>query len=400
MRIAYVTANFPYGGGEAYFESELAELRKQGHDLLVIPRSTSGLPLLVKSAERWRVEPGRLLNPPILAASAGVLLKPRRFLRVLRILLRDPVHILRNLALVPKAVWLANLAAAWSADHIHAHWAGTTSTMAMIAAELSGIPWSFTAHRWDIEEGNLLATKLVHAAFARVISSAGLGRLSQQVREQDRSKIHVVHMGVGLPASPPGNRGLPSCPTIICVGHLNPGKGHECLLQATARLAVGAEGCPTVLIAGDGPLMAALRKKAASLGIAQRVRFLGHLAHEELLSLYAEGRVDLAVLPSSFEGIPVALMEAMSFGIPVIATPVGGVPELCGGGCGIMIPPDDPDALAAAIEQTLADKEKMQHIGDAGRRRVYDDFSVEETVRRLVSLMSNGPLEGSPSAHS
>jgi len=90
----------------------------------------------------------------------------------------------------------------------------------------------------------------------------------------------------------------------------------------------------------------------------------------------------------------------MSFGIPVIATPVGGVPELCGGGCGIMIPPDDPDALAAAIEQTLADKEKMQHIGDAGRRRVYDDFSVEETVRRLVSLMSNGPLEGSPSAHS
>ncbi len=111
--------------------------------------------------------------------------------------------------------------------------------MAMMASKSSGIPWSFTAHRWDIDDGNLIASKVGSASFARVISRAGLALLSQQAQERDRAKIHVIHMGVEVPeVSAPLVEKTPGAdrPSMICVGHLNEGKGHSLLLDAVAGL--------------------------------------------------------------------------------------------------------------------------------------------------------------------
>ncbi len=93
-------------------------------------------------------------------------------------------------------------------------------------------------------------------------------------------------------------------------------------------------------------------------------------------------------------------MEAMSYGIPVIASSVGGVPELCGDDCGVLIPPEDRGALAEAIEALLADRERMAYLGERGRRRVIEEFAVEKTVARLASLMAAAASGGGACAES
>lgn len=391
MRIIYVTANFPYGGGEAYLESELSELVRQGFEVLVVPRSKGDLAPQV-DPEGWQLRPGRVVSPRILGAAAQeAVLHLRRAVAAISLLQGDGSHLLRNLAVTPKAMWLATLAQAWGAGHIHAHWAGTTATMAMVAAELTGIPWSFTAHRWDIEDGNLATAKVGHASFARVISQNGLRVFSRKVNGRDRHKLHVIHMGVVVPKNPatPREKTSEDESTMICAGNLNEGKGHALLFEAMAELQARGSSGFTLLVAGDGPLRNTLRRKAGDLGLEGRVRFLGHVDHDELMTLYGSGAIDAAVLPSAFEGIPVALMEAMGYGIPVIATAVGGVPELCGGDCGVLIPSGDRHALAEAIQRLLFDRERMLRLGQRGRQRVIEEFAVERTVARLISLMTS-----------
>ena len=143
----------------------------------------------------------------------------------------------------------------------------------------------------------------------------------------------------------------------------------------------------SLLIAGDGPLRDALKRETQVLGIEGQVSFLGNLAHDDLLARYASGEIDLAVLPSLHEGIPVVLIEAMSCGLPIVATAVGGTPELCRPDCGVLVPAEDDRALAAAIETLALDRPRMLKMGNAGRDLVVREFSVESTVRRLGELM-------------
>lgn len=400
MRLVYVTANFPFGRGEAYFEDELAELARQGWEILVVPRSTRGLANTRILQRGCHARPRRLISLEIVKKAAKQSAKaPMRTSAAVALLRRDPSHLFRNLAVVPKALWLADVAEEWAADHIHAHWAGTTATMAMIAAKLSGLTWSFTAHRWDIADANLIESKVRSASFVRAISKNGLDSLSKQVAELNRSKIEVVHMGVAIPGSLPPRHMYSSRSenvTIMCAGNLNEGKGHRYLLDAIAHLKIKGLNNIRLLIAGDGPLLGSLQSKTRSLDISEQVCFLGHLAHERLLSLYESGAVDLAVLPSSFEGIPVTLMEAMSYGIPVVATSVGGIPELCGEDCCVLIPPEDCEALAGAIETLLMDKVRMETVGARGRERVIEEFSSESAVGQLSSMMATAASPGRP----
>jgi len=126
------------------------------------------------------------------------------------------------------------------------------------------------------------------------------------------------------------------------------------------------------------------------------IKFLGRLPHEQLLGLYAEGRVDVVVLPSIVtgddvrEGIPVALMEAMSYGIPVISTRTGGIPELLGDGSGIMVEEKDAESLAGAIEKLINDPDYYALTGMRGREKIERDFNLSLISERLLELFSSG----------
>lgn len=392
MRLVYVTSSLPHGPGETFILPEVLELGRQGHEVWVVPMYPRG-PIVHAEAlqlgERAVVQP--LLSREVLrGALREFLCSPARALRALALLLTcKPRHLIKNLSVYPKGLWLGGLVRRLGVEHIHAHWASTTATMAMVASEISGVPWSFTAHRWDIVDGNLLAEKAKHAAFVRFISESGLKlALTKGVPPH---KARLLHMGVRLPTLQERKGEAASRPfRLLCPAALLPVKGHAYLIEAIARLDEDIE----LWLAGEGPLRKRLEAQVTELGKQDLVRFLGHLPHESCLGLYAERRVDAVVLPSVdlgngvCEGIPVALIEAMAYGLPVISTTTGGIPELLGDGAGLLVPPGDADALASAITCLKRNSELRKQLGDKGRRRVEQEFSVEKVVERLGKWFS------------
>jgi len=389
VKIIYVTAKLPHGADEAFVIPEIHQLVRSGHDVLVIPRSPRGNIIhgheLVALAQREALCSSKVLR----AAAASTLSAPGQTSAAVRPLLqsRSLAVAVKNLTIVPKALWLAGVAARWNADHIHCHWAGTTATMAMLASQLSGIPWSLTAHRWDIVENNLLATKVRSASFVRFISEDGL-RMAQALGIGFTDNVRVLHMGVPVPARvqrrSPGPR-----PVVLCPARLVEVKGHRFLLEAWQILQ--RRGWDAELwLAGQGELRPQLERQSETLGLAASVKFLGAVAHSELLKMYEDGAVTAVILASIdlgnglHEGVPVALIEAMSYGIPVVATPTGGTAELVCPGSGLLVPPAEPVALADAIQSLLEDAGLRQQLGESGRQHVLEDWDIVGVAAQLV----------------
>lgn len=176
---------------------------------------------------------------------------------------------------------------------------------------------------------------------------------------------------------------------VLAVGRLHKQKGHKYLLQAAAEV-LKEKPNALFLIAGYGPLLAKLERRARKLGIAERVRFLGYCKEVDALLAAA----DLFVLPSLWEGMSNAILEAMAAEKPVVATAVdGNVEQVVEGETGLLVPPADPRALSEAILRVARDPVLAECMGRAGRSRVEEQFSMEkmiESTRRLYSdLIAN-----------
>lgn len=177
--------------------------------------------------------------------------------------------------------------------------------------------------------------------------------------------------------------GLPHEARLIgIVARLVPIKDHATFLGAAARVAA-ADPAAHFVIAGDGPLREAVAGAARRAGLGDRVHFLGWW--EDLPALYAD--LDVVALTSRNEGTPVCLLEAMAAGVPVVATAVGGVPDLVRQGeTGLLVPPADPAALAAALTALLADPERRSRLGLGGRRAAYPAYDVKTLLARVEAL--------------
>jgi glycosyltransferase involved in cell wall biosynthesis len=394
MRIVYVTTTLPYAEGEAFIIPEIVALARRGHQVLIVPRSGNGEvvhgdaePLLSMTLAR------SLLSFEIVkAAGAESCRDPGRALRAAGLLFHslNPRILLKNLAVFAKGLWLARMAREWGATHIHAHWSATVATIALTASEVAGIPWSFTAHRFDIVENNLLALKSRRASFVRFISHSGMRMARSLGVDGPKEKFRVLHMGVDLPELATGLSACACSPVLLCPGNLLPVKGHKYLIEAVAILK--KQGLEVrLLIAGQGELCSRLQKQVQESRLCDQVRFLGQISHSELLGLYRDGNIGMVVLPSidlgngEHEGIPVSLIEAMSYGVPVVSTLTGGIPELLKDGAGLLVPPGDPLALAAAIELLIKDSRLRDQLAEAGRKRVMDEYSVEKIIDELAA---------------
>ncbi len=225
---------------------------------------------------------------------------------------------------------------------------------------------------------NLLARMADHfvcvsrdgAARAR---SAGLGA----------HKVGLVWNGIDL------TRFRPTGPCVdgpaVTVARVNPEKDVANLVRAAAEVA-RTDAAFRVEVAGDGPCLPDVRRLADELHIADAVRFRGVV--RDIPTLLAGA--SLFVLPSLNEGISLTLLEAMAVGLPVVATKVGGTPEAVEDGVtGLLVPPGDPAALAAAIRRLRADPALARRLGEAGRRRVEQHFDVVRMVRNYEALYRN-----------
>lgn len=396
-KIAYFTATIPLGAQETFILTEMLTLKKSGAGLLIIPRDISDEVFHEKGKE---LLDDTLIIPYIdfkifIGLLGYIALKPLLTLKILSGIAfkaRNVKIAVKNLYILPKGLYLAKILNQQEIAHIHAHWASTTSTIAYIISKVTGIPWSFTAHRWDILENNILREKTKSASFVRAINENGRQEICEIINDDNlKKKISVIHMGVVLPElkSTPFNE--PDIFKFLCPANLLIVKGHRYLFEACRILS--DRGLQfKCLIAGDGSLEHELRRMAANLELDDCIEFLGRLPHERLFEVYARREIHAVVLPSittedaEKEGIPVALMEAMSYGIPAISTNTGGIPELIGDGSGIMVEEKNPAAIAGALEKLMSDQTYYNLLSEKGRKKIERDFNSLYISRTLLKL--------------
>jgi len=240
MKIAYITAQTPFGKGEAFVLEEMLAMFELGVNIVIIPRNPPK-EVFHKEGEKllddtiWLP----LLDKRIFFYFLKVLLSKLRVWRIIGTILhrsRTWKIAAKNLAILPKAVFVANLLGNRGVKHIYTHWGSTTSTMAWIISKLTGIPWSVTLHRWDIKENNMLEEKVKSAKFVRCISENARDEFLNIISRKYENKVKVIHMGVKVPGKttePKINRDFF---TIVTPANLLEVKGHKFLVEACSIL--------------------------------------------------------------------------------------------------------------------------------------------------------------------
>ena len=277
-------------------------------------------------------------------------------------------------------------------DVIHAHMFGSNAWGTVIG-RLARVPVIVAhEHTWSFEGRPLrrLVDREVigRGSTAFIAVSRDDQRKMIEIEGVNPKKILHVPNGIAAPPPPSGadvrlELGIPAGARVIgTVSVLRPQKALDVFVRASARL-LRERSDLYVLLAGDGPLRGELTELVRSLGVQDRLLMLGYRsdAPDVLTAL------DVAVSSSAFEGSPLAVMEYMESARPIVATRVGGVPDLIEDGVnGLLVDPGDEAALAAAIGRMLADPEAARGIGEAARERRRREFTVELMVRRFEVL--------------
>jgi glycosyltransferase involved in cell wall biosynthesis len=287
--------------------------------------------------------------------------------------------------------------------HAHLTWP-LRCAHALVGARLAGVPAVVaTQQLFRAIRSRRVAWRhrLLSASVDRYVAvSHDMAHALQPVCVRGARHVTVIHNaveaesfaagapGATAPALPAGRSSLP---VVLTLARLDAQKGLDHLLAATALVPNA-----TFIVAGDGPRRDQLEALARELGVADRVRFVGY--RDDVPALLAG--CDLYVLPSLFEGLPVSLLEAMAAGKPVVATAVRGTDEaVLDGATGLLVPPRDPVALAAAIRTVLADPALARRLAEAGRERARREFSAGRMVEQVMELYdellsSNGERRG------
>jgi glycosyltransferase involved in cell wall biosynthesis len=277
--------------------------------------------------------------------------------------------------------YAASLVREHDIDVIHAH-LPAAHVVAALAGSVTRTPVLATIHAmhlsmWDLEVHRLTATHLCFVSEAARAHALAVG--------VQPSRISVVRNGIDTNRFTPrtARQGEPVSPVVGYVGRLSPEKNPALFLRAAARIHAHVPDARFVVV-GDGPLRAELETLAATLGIDDDVTFAGECS--DMPARYRA--LDLMLLTSWHEGTPLAILEAMACGVPVVATDVGGVAELIvSGTTGALVPPGDDAQMAGRACELLASRAMLARMGERAREHVRARFSIDEQVRATGALL-------------
>src|SRR5882724_4492312 len=299
------------------------------------------------------------------------------------------------------ALYFAEFFARSGVDHVHVHFANRAAHTAVFLKEISGIPFSVTAHGQDFMKdlGSDDLLREICAAAEFVAAETDYSRdLLRQRCPNSAAKIHRVYNGIDLerfpaPRSCDGDR----IPRIVSVGRLVPFKGFNDLIDACAKLAHRRIDFVCDVI-GNGPLRETLQAKIEQLDLSSRVNLLGSLSQSAVLEKLQAADIFALASTTDAQGatdvFPTVILEAMASARPVVSTRLAGIPELVvDGQTGVLALPGDSTALAHALEQLLRDPELRLRFGGAGRARIEQHFRIEQTVAPLINLFENGQFQ-------
>jgi glycosyltransferase involved in cell wall biosynthesis len=407
-RVAFVLKGYPRLS-ETFIAQEIRALEQRGLDILIMSlrHPTDGATHPVH----------RQIKAPVLYLPEYLKDEPRRVWRGwrrarrmagygaawqawLRDLLRDPTP--NRIRRFGQAVVLA---AELPADigQLHAHFLHTPASVARYAAAMRGLDWSVSAHAkdiWTIPDWEK-REKLAAARWAVTCTETGREHLAALAPRPD--KVMLSYHGLDLDRfAPPaarvedGDRSNAGRPVVLLsVGRAVAKKGYDDLLAALALLQ--ADLSWRLVHIGGGALAGKLKREAARLGLSERIDWRGAQSQPEVLSAYREA--DLFVLAAKVakdgdrDGLPNVLLEAQSQGLACVATALPGIAELIEDGrTGLLVAPNDPAALAAALEMLIRDPEIRRRLGAAGEARVRREFDMNSGIDRLAEHFGVPPL--------
>jgi glycosyltransferase involved in cell wall biosynthesis len=397
MKIAYLVNHYP-AISHSFIRREILALERLGHDVLRI--SVRGWDDAQRGSEdqreqvrtRYVLRNGAL--PLVLSFLRMLVTNPvglsRAAILTMKVGLRAerplPVHLIYLLEACQVALWLQRE----KAQHLHAHFGTNSAEVAMLAHELGGPPWSFTAHgpeEFDKPKFISLPEKIRRARFVVAVSSFGRSQLFRNVPHSCWQKIKVVHCGLE-PAFHETDVGAPAGDNrrLVCVGRLCEQKGQLLLIEA-ARLLVESGVRFELVLAGDGEMRGDIEALVAKYKLTGVVRITGWISSDQVRAEILAARA--LVLPSFAEGLPVVLMEAMALRRPVISTFVAGIPELVlQGEDGWLVPAGDVERLTAAMRECIAmEPEAITQMGESARQRVLQRHDVDKEAAKLVALI-------------
>jgi glycosyltransferase involved in cell wall biosynthesis len=401
--IAYLTGMYPKVS-HTFILREVEALRKMGAVVLPCsirrpsPDERRGVDLEAEYTQTfYLLESAR--NPlRLLGAHFKILVKsPRRWLLGAKLAWQTcppgMKAIIWQIFYLAEAGVLASYLEKRCVGHLHNHLGDASGTVALLAAKMAGIPFSYTAHGPDLFFAPTywrIDVKTAQACFVACISHFCKSQMMLFSKPEDWDKFVIVRCGINPERYGNMMRSAFSH-HILFVGRLADVKGVPLLLEAFVRIRARYPKAKLTLV-GDGPERSSLQARAMALGLDNAVEFLGYCTQQEVAEQM--NMADFLVLPSFAEGLPVVLMEALASGIPVIATSVAGVSELVHDGkTGLLVPSGDIEGLEEALDRLLGDPDLCWKLGKAGRLVVRELHDVEREAGKLLSLFRNGGPE-------
>lgn len=406
--VAILTQSFPFPPGEQFLELEIGYWANRGCGVVVLPLYASDEPRPVpsgvlvdtslstsRSATRWIRAAFSTAFSPLFRRELRQLfalrkLRPRAILSVAR----ETARALLHARLLGKAA-----AAHGGFDIVYAYWNDVHAYAAVLHARANdGVRVVGRAHGYDVYEDHYRTSGYMPLKRQLVPEMAYVGAVSNATRSYlvetfglPRERVHVSRLGVEVPAAPRPTDAREDVVRLLSVSYCMPEKRLDRIVEVVARVARGIPGASvTWTHVGGGPLFKDLETWAATaLGPLSNVDYelTGPLDHDEVLKLLDSRTFDLIVNLSDTEGVPVSLMEAMSRGIPVAATDVGGVAELVSSSWGRLLPPaSKPDAMAEEILRFLPEA-KRPATRELAWRHIHEKFNAESNYPSFVSAV-------------
>jgi colanic acid/amylovoran biosynthesis glycosyltransferase len=404
VRLAYLTSL--YGrASDTFIRREVLELRARGHTVHTFSIREPDAGELVNDAVRdAHAHTDYILSRSPLTLLAALLRRaprqPARVLRALFLAARLGTPGVRGrlwpYAYLLEGAYLAERLEALGVEHLHDHIVEGSAAVAMLASELSRVPFSVTVHgpgEFDHPRSLGLATKLERAAFFIAPADYTRGQLMRWSRPEDWPRIHLVRSGVEPELTSRVGGPVPDEPRFVSIGRLDVDKGQMVLVEAVALLREGGVDID-VTVVGEGPLRATLERAAERAGVGDRVRFPGWLGTHDVLDAIERSRA--IVMPSLAEGLPNVVTESLALGRPAIATAVAGVGELVAPGVtGWLVPAGSPKRLADALRAAAeAPREEIARLGENGRRAVRERHDTTREVAKLETLFEASAERG------
>ena len=402
--VLYVVSRFP-NISATFTAHEMAALAEMGitiHVAAVQHSDPAEKPHSIEQQFLTRRQGLSLRQPRVwLQAFLEILRKPALILLIVRLLIAhciNPYALAKFFICLPKGLYLGAWVRRNNIDHIHAHFLTTPTLVALLASQVSGVPYTVTIHAFDIfatsaKMRNAAVPLKCKLAAANIVISHFNETYMRQRWHGIEGRFEVIYNGIdfdlfsGAASTALAN---PASVHILTNGRFIPKKGHKYLIEAVALLR--QKGVPVTLsLVGKGPEEAELRDLVQKWHIDDHVRFLGTINQEALVGYYRES--DLFVLACAvspegdMDGLPTVLIKSLALGLPTISTQVSGVPEIIQDHVtGLCLPPHDPVALADAIHWMIQNPQAARELGKRGQQFVQDDFDRRKNAARLLAV--------------